>query len=225
LVSIKYLGHSCFLIEMNGRVIFTDPWLEARPRDKERLIPPAITADKVRRADIILVSHEHYDHCDPYDIGTIVQRTFAQVVAPQGAMEKLDIPIRSKVSANVGDSFELMGVHIDVVEARHPQSPSAVGYILKGEDKKIYFAGDTYQFPSMNSINVDVAILPIGGNYTMDMLSALTALKQMRAKIVVPMHYNTFSQIRASPEEFARRVRESTKVEPVVLRLGEGFTI
>ncbi len=225
MVSVKYLGHACFLLELGNRIVFTDPWLDPKPKSVERLVPPAITADKVRRADIILVSHEHFDHCDPFDIGTIVGRTFAQVVAPPEALKKLDVPPRSRVSAREGDSFELMGIHIDVVEARHPQSTHAVGFIVRGDGNSVYFAGDTYQFPAMNRIDVDVALLPIGGTYTMDMLSALTALKQLRTRMVVPMHYNTFKEIRASPEEFARRVKESTKIEPVVLGLGEGFTI
>jgi len=225
MVSIKYLGHSCFMIEGGGRIIFTDPWLDPKPRNSQRLVPPAITSDRIRRADIVLVSHDHYDHCDAFDLGTIVNRTFAQVVAPPEALDKLDIPPRSKVSAREGDSFELLGIQIEVVEARHPQCSHPVGFIIRADGNSVYFAGDTYQFPAMNRINVDVAILPIGGNYTMDSLSALTALKQMRARMVVPMHYNTFKEIHASPEEFARRVRESTKVEPVVLGLGEGFTV
>ncbi|MCX6767504.1 MAG: MBL fold metallo-hydrolase [Candidatus Micrarchaeota archaeon] len=225
MVSIKYLGHSSFTIEVNGRVVLTDPWLDPRPRNVQRLVPPAATSDQIRRADVILVSHEHYDHCDAFDIGTIVNRTFAQVVAPDSALKKLDIPERNRVPAREGDKFELMGVNIEVVEARHPQCSHAVGYIVRGEGGSVYFAGDTYQFPAMNRIDVDVAILPIGGTYTMDMLSALTALKQLRARFVVPMHYNTLKEIRVSPQEFARRVKETTKVEPVVLSVGEGFSI
>jgi L-ascorbate metabolism protein UlaG (beta-lactamase superfamily) len=96
---------------------------------------------------------------------------------------------------------------------------------LNAGGKTIYFAGDTYDYYDMLNIDADLAILPIGGTFTMDSLGAVSALKKMRAKYVVPMHYNTFQRIQADPFEFARRVEENTKTQPIILRPGERFEI
>lgn len=222
MASIQYLGHSAFLIEMAGRTILTDPWLNPNPKEVKRLLAPAITADKIRKCDMILISHEHFDHCDPYDASSIAERTFAYVVAPEDAMAKLTVPSRTKTTVVEGDKFSLIGLDIEVVTAKH-SAEKGVGYVIGGEGKRIYFAGDTYEFSGMSSIRCDVAMLPIGGTFTMDLLSAVTAAKQIRPRYVVPMHYNTFQQIKADPMDFARRLKGS-KVEPIVLGVGESFS-
>lgn len=226
MVEVIFLGHSTFLIRWGNKAVLTDPWLVAKPREVQRLIPPAVTQDKIRHADIILVSHEHFDHCDPYDITMISGRCFSHVVAPPDALAHLDsVNPRLKVSVQDGDSFSLNGVEITVTQAKHPQSTNPVGYIIDAGGKTVYFAGDTYDYYEMVNYDVDLAILPIGGTFTMDSLSAVKALKQMRADFVVPMHYNTFPRIDADPLDFARRVKENTKTKPVILAPGERFEL
>ncbi len=214
--SVRWLGHASFEIELGGRTIIADPWFESTP---ERLVPPAITQQQVRRADLILISHEHFDHCSPTDVNPIVERTYAQVVAPVQALSKLEIPSRCRSSVEAGDSFSLMDINITVVPATH-RSENPVGFVVSDGEKSLYFAGDTYDYYGMSEIAVDAALLPIGGKYTMDAISALKAVKMMRAKKVVPMHYGTFKEIPADPAEFCARVSQSTKTEPVPLRVG-----
>lgn len=223
MASIQFLGHATFLIEIAGRVILTDPWLNPNPSEVKRLIAPAMKAEQIRKCDMILVTHEHFDHCDPYDVASIAERTFAYVVAPESAMAKLKVPARTRTTVVEGDKFSLIGLDIEVTPAKHPQSTQCVGYVIGGEDKRIYFAGDTYEFSGMANIRCDAAMLPIGGTYTMDVLSAVTAAKQIRPKYVVPMHYNTFNAIKADPQDFARRLKGS-KIEPIVLGVGESFS-
>ena len=226
MVEINFLGHSTFLFKWGDKAVLTDPWLVSRPREVRRLVPPAATQEQIRKLDLILISHEHFDHCDPYDITMISGRTFAHIVAPQDALGHLkNVNPRLKVSVREGDSFSLNGIDLTVTPAKHPQSTYPVGYLLNAGGKKIYFAGDTYDYYDMLNIDADLAILPIGGTFTMDSLGAVSALKKMRAKYVVPMHYNTFQRIQTDPFDFARRVEENTKTQPIILRPGERFEI
>lgn len=224
MASVKFLGHAAFELEIGGRIIITDPWLNPNPRDSKRLVPPAVTPDGIRKADLIAVSHEHFDHCDPFDLYRIQEKTFAHVLAPEATLAKLEkVPLRSRITAYVGDSFQWLNVDISVTPAKHPQSEYPVGYVFKSEGKSVYFAGDTYDFYEMSHYNPDVALLPIGGKYTMDVFAAIKAIKQLKCKEVVPMHYNTFQEIRPNLKEFEKRVKTETKATPMILEPGESF--
>ncbi len=226
---VRFLGHAGFEIvfggSSNSKIVLFDPWLDPRPRGVERLIPPAVTQDAVRRCDFIFLTHEHFDHCDVNDVNAIATRTNALVIAPPETLALLAIAEKNKVSASTGDSFTLAGIDVTVTPAKHPQSDNPVGYIVKADGQSVYHAGDTYDFYGMNRVSVDLALLPIGGTYTMDVLNAVKALKIMRAKFVIPMHYNTFPEIRVDVRDFEKRVRASTKTTPVVLRAGEKFDL
>ncbi|MEM0475658.1 MAG: MBL fold metallo-hydrolase [Candidatus Norongarragalinales archaeon] len=224
MATVRFLGHSAFEINLEGRLIYTDPWFSNRLADgTQRIVPSAATTDSVRKADLILVSHLHSDHCDPLEINALVSRTAAQVVAPEDVMSELSIPARCRVPVRVGDNFSLMGVDIEVTQARHPQANYAVGFVCSRGGKSFYFAGDTYDFYEMLNINVDCAMLPIGGTYTMDVLAAIKALKTLRARFVIPMHYNSFPRIRVDVHDFEKRVKAFTKSTPVVLAPGDKF--
>lgn len=226
MASLRWLGHSSFLIEMGGRTIVVDPWFAQNPGDPARLVPPAVSSRDIRKADIIAITHEHYDHKSKADVEDLVARTFAHVLAPPETLAELEevVPQRQRVSAREGDRFTLLGVDIEVTQAKHPQSVHPVGYVFRAEGKSVYHAGDTYDFFGMNKYSADVALLPIGGAYTMDVLSALNAVKHLRAKVVVPMHYNTIQRTKADPEEFARRARKDTKSEVAVLMPGDSLS-
>ncbi|MEM4254789.1 MAG: MBL fold metallo-hydrolase [Candidatus Norongarragalinales archaeon] len=224
-MNVTYIGHSSFLVEMGPRTILIDPWLDSKPRQLERLIPPALAPNQITKCDLILLTHEHFDHCDPYSVGVIQSRTLAQVVAPEETLALLDVPARSRVPVQEGDSFTLMGTQISVTPAKHPQSVYPVGYIIGVGRETLYHAGDTYDFYDLASVDVKTALVPIGGTFTMDIIGAVTSLKRMRAKNAIPMHYNTFDRIKASAEDFARRVSISTKTNPVVLKVGETVSL
>lgn len=219
---VRYLGHSSFQLEMGGQHVWFDPWFDESPQGRNRLLAPAITRERLPRyCDIICISNESFDHCSPEDVKALVQRTNAYVVAPSDSLGRLEIPLRSKVSAEVGDRFTLLGVDVQVLPANHPPNAYPVGYIVRAGGQSVYFAGLTYEFGEMREIAVDLAILPIGGSFSMDSIGAVNALKQMRAKFVVPMHYNTFERIRVDEKEFFERVRRSTRSMPLVLQVGQ----
>lgn len=221
--NIRWLGHASFQLELAGRIILIDPWLSTDGK-RERVVAPACSAKDIKRCDLILLTHEHFDHASKADVGDIVSRTFAHVVGPAETLAELGdaVPARQRTNAREGDRFNLLGVDIEVTEARHPQSVHPVGYVLRTpEGKSVYHAGDTYEFYTMNRFSPDLALLPIGGTFTLDVLSAVSTVKQLRCKRVIPMHYNTFDVIKADVEDFARRVKKDTKAEPVVLRVGD----
>ncbi|HII38795.1 TPA: metal-dependent hydrolase [Candidatus Micrarchaeota archaeon] len=224
MAGIRFIGHACFEIELGGRVILTDPWLEKNPVEETRLVPPAAVPESFRRVDVILISHDHFDHCSPRDVELICERTQAQVIGPEDALMRLEINPRLKMPVSVGESFSVLGVYLEVIDAKHGEPGSSVGFIISAAGKRIYFAGDTYDFSGMTNIDCDIALLPIGGTYTMDMLGAVKALKLMRAKMVVPMHYDTFARIKADPDDFAKRVQQNTRSKPVVLMPGQAFS-
>lgn len=220
-MQVKWLGHSSFLVELQGARILFDPWLDPKPDRMERLIPPAARPQDITKCDLIFITHEHFDHCDPYSVGVIQSRTVAQVVAPQETLALLDVPARVRVPVEKGDSFSIRGVDVRVTPAKHPNSANPVGFVVSDKKESIFHAGDTYDFYDLGGIQADTALVPIGGTYTMDVIGAVTSLKRIRVKNAIPMHYDTFSKIRASADEFASRVRSSTKVSPHVMKVGE----
>lgn len=224
MANVRWLGHASFEVELDGSVVYFDPWFDKNPRKMNRLVAPAVSnVDSIKKADLILLSHEHFDHCDPYDVTRMVERTFAMVIGPDETLANFtDVSPRRKMPVQVGDNFVLHGLSISVVPARHPQSINPCGYVIEKNGKSVYFAGDTYEFFEMSQINVNVALLPIGGTFTMDWLGALSAAKRIKADYVVPMHFNTFDRIKADPEEFAKRMKE-TRTIPKVLEIGQSF--
>ncbi len=221
MVYVRYLGHSAFHIQIQGVEIYLDPWLDSTMESMPRLVSPAIKSNEIKKADLILVSHEHFDHSDPVSVKTIVQRTAAKVYAPQETLNLFDLSSRSLNPVEVGAEFNALGLNISVVPAKHSNCLNPVGFVIKGEGKSIYFAGDTYDFYDMVNISVDCALLPIGGTYTMDILSSIKALKELRTKYVIPMHYNTFEKIKTNVNDFESRVKSSTKVDPILLNCGQ----
>jgi L-ascorbate metabolism protein UlaG (beta-lactamase superfamily) len=221
-MNIKWLGHASFLIQTNGKRILIDPWFQ---KENQRLVPPITSASAVGKIDLILITHEHFDHFNSGEVESISSRGTSMVVAPRQVLDQINIPQRLKIPVNVGESFNINGIDITVTQAIHPQSSYPVGYIVSDGTKSLYHAGDTYDFYGMSQIACDVALLPIGGTYTLDILSAVTALKKIRAKYAIPMHFDTFAKIKADPKEFAQRVKDNTRVSPILLNPGEAVEV
>ncbi len=223
MASVTWLGHASFEVNLGGSIIYFDPWFDQKPRQMQRLVSPGISnVDSIRKADAIMISHEHFDHCDPYDVTRISQKTFATVVAPDQTLALLtDVSPRQKMAVQTGDEFTLHGLDVSVTPARHPQSINPVGYIVEKNGKSVYFAGDTYDFFEMGQINVDVALIPIGGTYTMDIYGALSAIKRIKARFVVPMHFNTFEKITVDSHDFAKRSQGNGRSDVKVLQIGQ----
>ena len=179
LPGFHWLGHASFRIEAQGLVIYIDPW-KTKPGQP--------------KADIILITHDHHDHCSPEDVARLA-RPDTLIVGTQAAVAKLEKEPGQKKVVAPGDSLTLRGVSIQAVAAYnvgksfHPASARNVGYIIAVAGVRIYHAGDTDLIPEMSEYQADIALLPIGGTYTMNVEEAVAAVKRLRPRIVVPMHY------------------------------------
>ncbi len=172
---LRWLGHDSFRIDY-PLVIYLDPW-RITPEN-----PPA---------DIILISHEHHDHCSPEDVERLRQEG-TTIIANPSAASKLEGQV---TIMKAGDSLNVKGVQIDAMPAYnlekpfHPKSAGHVGYILTINGERLYFAGDTDFIPEMRELHCDIALLPVSGIYVMDAVEACQAAEAIRARISIPMHY------------------------------------
>ncbi|MDP2717387.1 MAG: MBL fold metallo-hydrolase, partial [Candidatus Micrarchaeota archaeon] len=186
----------------------------------ERKVPAAASASQIQHVDAVFLSHEHGDHRDPAALEQIVSRSMCQLIGPAEALQGVDVPERLKMAVSEGERFSIGGIDVQITPAKHPQSVHPVGFAVSSGGQSVYHAGDTYDFHGLSGITADVGLLPIGGTFTMDVLGAITALKRMRLKKAVPMHYNTFDQIRADPRDFEQRARQ-TKTAVSVMAPGD----
>jgi len=191
---LTWLGHDSFRLD-GPPVIYFDPW------QLKGDLPPA---------DLVLVSHEHHDHCSPDDVGK-VRVAGTAIVAPASAAAQLP---GARV-VRPGDQLSLQGVEIEVVRAYnlnkfrspgkpfHPREAGHVGYVVTVEGVRVYFAGDTDHIPEMANIRCDVAILPVSGKYVMTAEEAAEAARTLQPQIVVPMHYGSGIGTAADGDRFA----------------------
>jgi L-ascorbate metabolism protein UlaG (beta-lactamase superfamily) len=220
---VRWLGHACLLVETDGQRLLIDPFLTDNPA-------AAIKADDAQ-ADFILVSHGHGDHVG--DTVPIAKRTGAMVVSNyeiSGWLEKQGL---KKVHGQQhGGGFNYPFGRVKLTLAFHGSvlpdgtyGGNPCGFLIYTKDgKKIYDAADTGLFGDMRLIGeegLDLAILPIGDNYTMGPDDALRAVKLLQPKKVLPIHYNTWALIAQDAHAWAARVRKETSAEPVVLKPGE----
>lgn len=219
-ITVQYLGHSCFLISTPKARILIDPFLTGNPQ-------AAAQADDIR-CDYILISHAHADHYG--DAVSIAKRNGATIIAPYelalhaGAQGAKVHPM----GCGGGKDFEFGRVQLTI--AHHTSSvdgpggtvalAAPVGFLIKTEGKTIYFAGDTalsLEMQLLGSRNqIDLALLPVGDNFTMGPEDAAEAVRMLKPKMAVPMHYNTFDLIRVDPQIFVRAAAQyGCKVEVV----------
>lgn len=158
------------------------------------------------------VTHDHKDHLgDAFSICRRTNATFMAVVDLAAHAEEESA--KDVKGLNVGGSFELDGVKLSMVQATHTATRGVpTGVVVEGEGKGVYHAGDTGLFEDMHLIEqiykVDVALFPIGGYYTMDAKQASEAVKLLRPKVVIPMHYKAFPVIAQSADEFFKNSKE-----------------
>ncbi len=186
---VTLIGHATFRIETSGLTIYTDPYK----------IP-----DNSPPADFILVSHSHYDHCDPDDIKKITKESTI-LIASEEAKRKLKGDIQT-VSQN--DEITIQGLTIKTIPAYNISKPyhpkgAGVGFIINTGQTTIYFAGDTdYTEEMQNLKDIDICLVPIGGTYTMDEKEASEFVNHIKPKVAIPMHYGSITQ--GDPVEFKR---------------------
>jgi len=186
---IKYWSHACFEL-MDGEDILIDPYFSGNT-----LAPPY-----EGNPTIILCTHEHFDHCDKKFIERF--RNKAELITPPNC------GVRWAKVLRIGESTDIRGVKIKMVGASHYQSSYPTGYVIEMKGMRIYHAGDTYLDGIKELGELDIALIPIGGHYTMNIDEAVEALEILKPRVVIPMHYDTFPQIKADPMEFKRKAEE-----------------
>ncbi len=209
--SITYMGHTCFQVKMGNVVMLFNPAVADVLGGNRRLVKSTLNPHAVRECDLIFLTNEEPDSCEPETVKEISERCFSSVVAPRPALAKISVSDRFKVDVRAGDKFSVKGVDVEVIKAVHPQSQYPVGFLVKGDGIAIYHAGDTYSFTDMARVKCDVALVPIGGGSTMDSFAANSAVKEMRPKVAVPMRYNTYERITQDPGEFVADLGGLTK--------------
>src|SRR4030067_909650 len=225
MIKLTYHGHACFHIESNGHKLLIDPFITGNPVAK---IKP-----EELKCNYILLTHGHNDHFG--DTVEIAKRNDATVIATfelatfcerQGLkvhgmhiggghdfdFGRVKLTIAHHGSAYIGDTIQYTG--------------NPCGYILTLGKTKIYHSGDTGLFLDMQLIGkrnkIDLALLPIGDNYTMDIEDAVQAAKFLKPKMVIPMHYKTWELIDQDPNLFAKKLK-GTGIKVKILNFGESF--
>ena len=191
-----------------------DPWLEGNPKACRKV-------EDLKKVDIVCVTHDHGDHLgDAVKICKQTESTFVGIYE-LGVYAK-EQGIKDVVGINIGGTAEVKGIKILMVQAFHSALRGApVGFIINADGRTIYHAGDTSLFGDMKLIGKlyrpNVALLPIGGYYTMGPDKAVKAVELIKPNVVIPMHYQTFPFLTPSAEEFKKVVKGRTPAVVVVL--------
>jgi L-ascorbate metabolism protein UlaG (beta-lactamase superfamily) len=221
-VDIRFLGQACFELKADGVTVLTDPFLTGNPL-------AAASADEVE-ADVILLTHGHGDHLG--DTVDIAKRTGATVVAiVELASEIAGNGVENVTGPNYGGTVTFDWGWVKLVPAWHtavtpsgtPHAPA--GLLIHIGDRLIYHLGDTCLFGDMKLIaqrgdKVDLALVPIGGHYTMDRFDAVSAVSLINPQQVIPCHYNTFPAIETDAEAFKQDVQNAGFAEVIVVDPG-----
>jgi L-ascorbate metabolism protein UlaG (beta-lactamase superfamily) len=229
-VTVTFLGQSAFKLTSGTKTILIDPWITGNP------VCP-ITVEDITEADLILVTHDHFDHLG--DTIAISKATGATVVAVYETAAKLiadglppDHILFGGYGRDIGGPIDIDGLTLIMTPAVHSsESGVPVGYIIKfAGGATIYHAGDTAIFSDMQLWGqlypIDLALLPIGGGFTMDALQAAQSLRLLTPSKAIPMHYGTFPMLAPNADEF---VRLANKIAPSVgvtaLAPGESYVL
>lgn len=200
-VNVEWLGHASFVFK-NDKVVYIDPF-------------------KIKggeKADLILITHEHYDHCSIEDLNKIVKSETIIITVPDCQSKLSNLRIANITLVRPGNKINIKGTMIEVVPAYntnkkfHPKANEWVGYIITINGKRVYHAGDTDYIPEMKNLkDIDIALVPVSGTYVMTAEEAAKAVNEFKPKIAIPMHYGSIVGQSSDAEKF--RSLAKVKVE------------
>ncbi len=224
MAKITFYGHSAFLVELDGKKILIDPYLS------NPLSP--VKPEDIKDVDLVVLTHGHGDHLG--DAITILKNNKnAKIVAiyelANYVGEQIGDPGRA-IGGNIGGPMLVDDLKIALTPATHSSPYGApTGVVIIGKEASIYHAGDTGVTMDMKLIGElykpDIALLPIGGHFTMDPVEAAKAVELIKPKVAIPMHWGTFPVLYGKPEEFKKLVEEKTpETKVIILQPGETYS-
>ena len=184
-------------------------------------IDPLAINDEIHDADFILITHDHYDHFSPEDIRKVA-KTDSILVVPEKMLDKageVSDTVAKTETVKPGIYREINGLEFETVPAYntlkpfHPKSAEWVGYVLRIDGNRIYIAGDTDVTKEAKAVRCEIALVPIGGTYTMDAKKAADLVNTIRPNVAIPVHYGNIVGKSSDGEVFAQNVKDSIKVE------------
>ncbi|MEX2414727.1 MAG: metal-dependent hydrolase [Paenibacillaceae bacterium] len=222
---LKWVGHSTVILETNnGLVIVIDPWIKGNPMNPVKELPGKV--------DVILITHDHSDH-----VGDAIElsiNTGAKVIAQPETISRLNnegLPAKNSVKMNIGGTFSAEDFKATMVHAFHTSATGApTGYMIQIDGKIVYHLGDTGLFGDLRLFgelyDIDYALIPVGGHFTMDYKHGCIAATLLNAKKVIPTHYGTFPILLQDANLFVDELKSlNHKIEVLVLDLGESIEL
>jgi L-ascorbate metabolism protein UlaG (beta-lactamase superfamily) len=196
-INITKLAHDGVKIEYNSTIIYIDPFK---------------LADSLDKADLILITHGHYDHCSREDVKKVANASTIIIAPPDCLSTLAGLELKGVQPIKPGNKLSVLGFIIEAVPAYninktfHSKEQEWVGYIINMNGKRIYHAGDTDRIPEMKNLtNIDVAFLPVSGKYVMTADEAALACSDIQPKIAIPMHYGSIIGTKSDAEQFKEK--------------------
>lgn len=201
--------------------VFTQSSIRIRGREYTVYIDPYQMKEAPKDADYILITHDHFDHFSPEDIAKVSKENSVLIVPEnmrQKALEAAEL-VGKIVTVELGDSYQIDGLEFETVPAYnlskpfHPREAGWVGYILHVDGKRIYVSGDTNATVEAKQVKCDIALVPVGGTYTMDAKEAAGLINVIRPDVAIPTHYGSIVGKKEDARIFAANVADPVRVK------------
>ena len=201
-VGFHWLGHDGYRIIASGKIIYIDPYHLSKAQQKKN------------DADIVLISHNHYDHLSMNDLKHVVGKKTTIVAARECEEQLKTTGVAEVIAVSPGDKLDVQDIQVEVVAAYntnkmfHPKRDGKVGFVLTSNGMRIYHAGDTDDIPEMSTIQPDIALVPVSGTYVMTAEEAARAVNEKikPKKLAIPMHYGSIVGSEKDAEIFKQLV-------------------